>query len=49
VEEIPDVSQFTETSPGHELDEGVLKGVFPGANPVEDSDTTAPTTSSRKK
>jgi len=48
-EEIPDVSQFTETSPGHELDEGVLKGIFPGANPVEDSDATAPTTSSRKK
>jgi hypothetical protein len=47
--DVPDISEFTETAPGHAPDEGVLKEMFPGAQVVEDPDTTGPATASRKK
>ena len=46
---VPDIAEFTETLPGHEPDEGVLKEMFPGAQVVEDAGTTGPAAATRKK
>ena len=49
IAKVPDISEFTETAPGHAPDEGVLKEMFPGAQVVEGPDTAGPATTSRKK